>query len=172
MKRKNKFIYPYRENGKLIGYMVAVPSGVDKRQFKLFYKNNYDSLTDTKDAARVWRDKFLNHTKQCHRLYNNLRVGIPHTHANIKSVKTPIIGVTFSTMIKKYGVYHAWVAFSNLALTHKKVHFSVNKYGHIQAFLLACEFRYRNSGKLIIKDINLLPCKIRELKFPYKILNR
>lgn len=172
MKRSNKYLYPFRKGGILLGYVIALPNGANKRQYKVFYRINYANLRNTETAALEWRDIFLRNTRQLFRLYSNARIGQPHTNSLIKKRTTPIIGVTYSVHRKQYGDYYSWVAISNLALPPKRRTFNINTYGYIEAFFLACEFRYVNSGTLIIKDTKLLPCKISKLQHPYIILKK
>ena len=65
------------------------------------------------------------------------------------------IGVFRSHTKQKNGRFYNWTARGG---QNGKTHFSINKYGEEQAFILACHYRYEHCGTIIIVNKKLIPC--------------
>jgi hypothetical protein len=129
--------------------------GICNRQFS-FHK--YGGVKLALDAAIETRDSVL----KKYGLLNNLNfIKAPDQYKTSRK-NQPVIGVYFTKVIYKRKdkphVRANWTTHSFVNEKEVKKSFAINKYGYEQAFLKACEVRYRHSGTLRVINVDMLPC--------------
>lgn len=132
---------------------------------KFFGFKKFGNQENALKAAIEYRNEVLKKHDLSHRLSQENKF---QTHS-LRSKKPMIIGVRFiHNKYNKIGGTTYWIAeYSENGKKYKR-HFSIQKYGFQEAFLMACKVRYEHCGKLSIYNKDKLPC---EPDVPYILRN-
>lgn len=115
--------------------------------------NKYGSEERAINLATRWRNAQLKKHNQLFRLKYKKNPDL------YKNAKHPIIGVYFTYHKQQNGTISTnWTARVSIKNKEVKKHYSIIKYGYKEAFLLACEFRYKHVGTLRVINKKTLPC--------------
>jgi len=125
-------------------FKVKLRLGINKYKSKCFYVSKYDGKKGALNAAIEWRDMMLTDHKLIRRL------DFKHSpQIFMQKSNSPHIGVHLNR--------GNWTCRYTLSGREIKKHFSIAKYGNVEAFKLACNVRKKYCGKLIAKNTNKIP---------------
>ncbi len=116
---------------------------------------NFDKYCGIKRAlaeAVIWRDRVLCDWGMFEALNYEKS---PDYHRGRKS--QPCIGIFKSHNVQRNNIFYNWTASVQINNKANKRHFSINKYGEVMAFRMACAHRYKHSGTIVINNKRNLP---------------
>ena len=125
----------------------------------------YETKESALKAALKHRNKFLKKNKLLQLLSGRKKDIFRNEYPNNKS---GIVGVQKSFRTIDKNIFYEWVCSGSIDGKRWRKSFGIKKLGDKQAFLNACDERYKRHGALKIKcSISQLPYK---LKVPYELL--
>lgn len=154
---KHKYITKMNYD-RTVGWVVRVPEIKDgfivpdgRQRNNKFFNKGKGTWKAALEKAIVWRDAYLKKHKAMHLLDKHQYRGkecIPYVNSwrNISGV----IGVHLSARTKPSGVYYGYTSVSMDNGKQVNKSYACDKYGDIGAFQLACIFRYKAAGILIV----------------------
>jgi hypothetical protein len=130
---------------------------------KCYAFSKYGGIKSSLNMAIAWRDLML----AKHGLLSRLDyIKAPDLYST-KEIN--VIGVYLIHSIQNDMIWWNWTARYSIDGVEHKRRFSVNKYGTVEAFQLACAIRYHYCGVIIILNKNaipalpLVPYKVRKI---------
>lgn len=160
MKANEKYIIELGDHWRVA---VKTPDG---RKVKCYSFNKWGGKSASFTLALKWRDEIL----KKYDLTDRLKYLKSPDLFTCGSKIHPIIGVYQTCSNQNTKPTFNWCANIQRDKTVTKRHFSINKYGNKTAFLMACRARFKNSGKLVVINPDVLPCK-PDVPFKYHRLN-
>ncbi len=150
-------------SGNTCCYFVRVPSVV---RGKVLYGRTPKNKSFSKGSgtwkaalqeAIAWRDNYLCDNSLMELLDKRRRCF--GAMMNTGRSKSGVIGVHKGLWTKPNTTHEYWCAIFSHEATHSRQTFGVGRYGHVQAFRMACIRRFKECGTLIITDLRKLPAK-------------
>lgn len=156
MREKRQSGERYIDHHKKGSWRVKIKVG-NKYIQKFFGFKRYGNHEIALIAAIEYRNEVLKEHDLLHRLAADNAF---QTHS-LRIKKPMIVGVRFlHNKYNKIGGTTYWIAvYSTKSGKKCKTHFSIQKYGFEEAFLMACRKRYEHCGVLSIYKVDKLPCE-------------
>lgn len=151
------------QSGSTNCYFVRVPSVIKgkilygRKPVNKSFPKGSGTWKKALQKAIKWRDKYLSDNSLIELLDKRRRDFGPMRDTG--RGKSGIIGVHKGLWTKPNSTHEYWCAIFSHEATHKRQSFAVGRYGHVQAFRMACIKRFKECGTLIITDLRKLPAK-------------
>ena len=157
------------------GYWVRMPAFDPKTGEKLNWKNQdtkwfsatvFGDMRKAEQAAKKYRDDYLEKNNASYLATSKICKSGPRENSARNS--SGIIGVRLSEKESDSGeIYYGWSCFFQIKGKQRIKTFAVIKWGDHEAFDMACQRRYEESGVLIVTDKRAVPF---EIKPPHKFV--